>query len=100
MLFPDPKKNGILSVVAENRPNENMSFLHRGEVKDGVEDTDSEQVKQWQGSEENYTLTSADGGTDLTIEMKGNISAGFKDYFEKVWPLALEKLKSLAENNN
>lgn len=99
VLFLDPERNGMVSVVAENRPNEYMSFLHQGEVREGVEDTHSEQVKQWQGSSENYTLTPAEDGTDLNVEMQGNISAGFKDYFQKVWPVALEKLKSLAEKN-
>ena len=98
VLFLDPKGSGMVSMVAENRPYEYMSFLHQGEVKDGVEDTTSDEAKQWQGATENYTLEESANGTDLTVDMQGNISGGFKEYFEKTWPIALGKLKALAEN--
>jgi hypothetical protein len=87
----------MVSTVAENRPNEYMSFKHLGEVKDGIEDTSSEQAKQWSGAVENYTLIENNTGTDLKVEMEGNISDDFKEYFLKAWPEALEKVKKLAE---
>jgi uncharacterized protein YndB with AHSA1/START domain len=99
VLFLDPKGSGMVSTVAENKPTEYMSFKHLGEVKDGVEDTTSEQAKQWSGAMENYTLIETANGTDLKIEMEGDISKDFKEYFLKVWPEALEKVKKLAEEN-
>ena len=97
VLFLDPKGSGMVSMVAENKPNEYMSFKHLGEVKDGVEDTTSEQAKQWSGATEDYTLTTTNNGTDLKVEMEGNIGDDFKEYFLKAWPEALEKVKKLAE---
>lgn len=95
--FLDPKGSGIISLIKENRPYEYMSFEHLGELKNGVEDTTSPESKQWAGAMENYTLNESGNSTDLIVDMQGNISAGFKEYFEKTWPIALGKLKELAE---
>lgn len=95
VLFLSPGGSGMVSKIAVKRPNEYMSFEHIGEVKNGVEDTTSEQVKQWQGSTENYTLETAVNGTILKVDM--DTSEEFKDYLLKAWPQALDKLKDLAE---
>ena len=95
VLFLGTKDSGMVSMVAANKPNEFMSFRHLGEVKQGVEDTTSDAVKIWAGSTENYTLTEADGKTTLAIEM--DIAPEFKEMFEKMWPIALENVKQLAE---
>lgn len=97
VLFLDGKGSGMVSRVAENRPNEYMSFEHLGEVVNGVEDTTSERVKQWSGSKENYTLTQDGSNTELVIDM--DITEDFKDYFLKTTPIALESVKELAEKN-
>ena len=46
-LFLAPDGGGMVSRVAEHRPNEFLSLEHVGVVKDGVEDTTSAEVKQW-----------------------------------------------------
>ena len=97
VLFLDGKGMGMVSKVAANKPNEFMSFKHLGEVKDGVEDTTSEKVKQWAGASENYTLKEKGGKTELTVEM--DITDDFQDYFSKIFPVALEKVKEIAEKN-
>jgi uncharacterized protein YndB with AHSA1/START domain len=97
VLFLDPAGSGMVSTVAKNTPNEFMSFSHQGIVKDGVEDTTSENVKGWSGAKENYTLSGTNGATHLQIEM--DITPDFKDYFAKTWPIALEKVKALAEGS-
>ncbi len=74
-----------------------MSFKHLGELKQGVEDTNSDKVKSWSGAMENYTLKEENGKTILLVEMDS--TDDFSDYFEKTWPKALEKLKALAELN-
>jgi len=96
VLFLDGKSSGMVSKIAETRPNEYMSFEHLGEVKDGVEDTSSERVKQWAGSHENYTLKKVNGKTELSIDM--DINEEFKDMFAKMWPVALDNVKNLSEN--
>ncbi len=94
--FLDSKGSGMISRVAANRPNEYMSFEHLGEIKDGVEDRTSENVKEWAGAKENYTLKETNGVTTLAIDM--DITDEYKDMFTEMWPKALEKVKALAEN--
>ena len=87
--------DGMVSEVAANRPNEYMSFRHLGIVKGGVDDTESEEVKQWAGSTENYTLNENNGVTSLQVDMDS--TEEFKEYFDKTWPKALDKVKALSE---
>ena len=97
VLFLDGKNHGMVSTIAENIPNEFMSFKHLGEVKDGVEDIDSAKAQGWSGALENYTLKTVNGKTALTVDMA--ITPEFKEMFESVFPKALEKVKTLAEKN-
>lgn len=97
VLFLAPGGSGMVSRVAVNRPNEYMSFEHLGEVKEGVEDTTSAAVKAWAGAHENYMLAEKNGATEVSVELE--MTEAHKEYFEKTWPLALEKLKALAEKN-
>lgn len=96
ILFLSPEKNGMASRIKTMQPYKFLSFEHLGEVKNGVEDYESESVKAWTGGTENYTLQENDGVTHLSIDMD---VAGddFKTYFEKTWPNALQKVKELAE---
>jgi hypothetical protein len=96
VLFLDGKGQGMVSKIAVSRPHEYLSFEHLGIVKDGVEDFESDEVKQWAGVFENYTLTESNGTTNLKIDMDSNNE--WKDYFSKTWPSALEKIKELSEN--
>lgn len=95
VLFTDGKGSGMVAMVADNRPNEFMSFKHLGMLQDGVEDTSSDKVKEWAGALENYTLQESNGKTRLVVEM--DMSEQWAGYFEKTWPVALDKIKSLAE---
>ena len=96
VLFLDGEGRGMVSRIAENRPNEYMSIEHLGEVKDGVEDTTSEKVKDWAGAHENYTLKKVNGKTELIVDM--DITEEFKEMFSKMWPVALDNVKRLSEN--
>ena len=96
VLFTDGEGRGMVSRIAENRPNEYMSIQHLGEVKDGVEDTTSEKVKAWAGAHENYTLKRANGKTELIVDM--DITEEFKELFSKMWPVSLDNVKRLSEN--
>jgi len=97
VLFHDGKGQGMVSIIAKKTPNEFMSFKHIGTVNNGVEDFDSPQTKEWAGAIENYTLKNTDGKTELKVDM--DIAEEYKDYFMKTWPLALEKIKELAEQS-
>jgi uncharacterized protein YndB with AHSA1/START domain len=95
-LFLAPDGSGMVSRVAEHRPNEFLSLEHLGVVKNGVEDTTSAEVKKWAGARENYTLRENSGSVTLTIEM--DTADSYTQYFEETWPKALAALKELAES--
>ena len=96
-LFLDGKGNGMVSEIVENRPGEFLSIRHYGAIKNGVEDTTSEEVKKWANAMENYTLETLDGKTVWTVDM--DITGDFAAYMEKTWPLAQAKVKDLSEKN-
>lgn len=98
VYFLDGNDMGMVSTIVENKPNEFMAFEHIGIVNNGVEDYESEESKKWTNSFENYTLKTANGGTELVVNLSSNgIPAEYKEYFEQAWPKALDKLKELAE---
>lgn len=94
-LFVDGQNNGMVSVIAENIPNEYMSIKHLGYMNNGVEDLDSPEVKKWAGSEENYTLKTVGGKTALTVDL--DLPDEFENQFDEPFPQALNELKKLAE---
>lgn len=95
VLFVSGGGDGMVSRIAEKRPNELMSFEHIGVIKNNVEDTESEEVKQWAGARESYCLKEENGQTHLSVEM--DITEEYKDYFLNTWPKALEQVKNLSE---
>lgn len=94
-LGEDGKEGGMVSHIRKNRPHEFVSIEHVGLVMDGIEDTTSEAAKKWTPAFENYTFTEKDGGTEVSVDV--DIDDEHKAMFEGVWPLALEKLKEIAE---
>lgn len=101
MLFlgPNPEggegEGGMVSKIAENRKNEFVSIEHYGFIKDGIEDTTSDEVKKWAGSHENYTFTEKDGGTEVTVDI--DVAEEYETMFADMWPKALENLRELSE---
>ena len=95
VIFTDGKGSGMVSRIAENKPNEFMSIEHLGMLKDGVEDTTSDAVKAWAGAHEDYTLKKINGKTELIVDM--DVNEEYKDMFSTMWPKALQNVKELAE---
>ena len=95
VLFVSATGEGMVSRIETKRPNEFMRFEHLGMVKNNIEDTESEAVKQWAGAMESYTLKEENGKTQLMVDM--DISEEYKDYFVNTWPKALEEVKQLSE---
>ena len=54
--FLTPGGDGMVSVIAENRPPERLSTEPIGVVNQGIDATDSDAAKAWTPSYENYTL--------------------------------------------
>jgi hypothetical protein len=91
-----PDGSGMVSRIAEHRPNQYLSIEHLGIAKDGIEDTTSDEVKEWAGARENYTLRENGDRVTLTIDM--DTADSYKQFFEEKWPLALATLKDLSES--
>lgn len=99
-VFLDSKERGMVSKIVDNVPNEYMSIEHLGMIMNGLEDYESEAVKSWAGTKENYTLTDLGGKTNLHIFMEMDESEKNKpmlDMFANMWPNALAIVKELAE---
>lgn len=90
ILFLNGEGQGMYSVIEKKRPNEFMLFRHLGQI-----DNDKEQPPYKQSSTESYILTESDGKTHLTVELL--VEEEYEDYFFKQFPVALEKIKMLAE---
>ena len=95
VLFLNASNEGMVSRIEENIPNEFLSIKHLGVVNNGVEDMTSEKVREWAGALENYRLQTVNDKTELVVDM--DVTDEYKDYFVKTWPLALAKVKELAE---
>jgi hypothetical protein len=90
------KLGGIVSSVKELRMYEYISFEHVGYIADGVADTESEGVKAWAPSYENYTFVKvSESTTQLSIECE--IEPTYMDMMGALWPKALAKLKGMCE---
>lgn len=94
-LFGDGKGNGMVSTIVESIPGKFLSIKHLGEVKNGVEDPTTYQGEEWGEALENYTLKEVDGKTLWIVNM--DMNEEYAQYMEDTWPLALAKVKELAE---
>lgn len=99
-LGPDPETGeemGMVSRIAENKPYEFISIEHLGMIKNGVEDMESEEVKKWVPSHENYTFKEKDGTTEVLVDI--DIEDEYVKMFNEMWPDALQRLKVIAERS-
>lgn len=95
--FTDKAGDGMVSTIASlNEPHE-VIFKHLGMIKDGREDTESKEVKEWSGAEEKYFLCAIDENiTELRAitHINGNHEECMNNGFNQGFAM----LKSLAEN--
>ncbi|HTU99180.1 MAG TPA: SRPBCC domain-containing protein [Luteitalea sp.] len=95
--FLAPDGSGMSSIIETSRRPEFVSIRHVGEIKDGVEDRDSEQVRRWAPAYENYTLTEVDGATEFVVDV--DVTPEYEQFMRDAWPAALAKLKELSERS-
>lgn len=84
---------GVTSLVAEYKPNESILFRHSSDTQEYGE---QEREKEWTGGEEGYSLTEKDGVTHLIITV--DLPPEQEETFHIRLPIALERIKTLAEN--
>jgi uncharacterized protein YndB with AHSA1/START domain len=92
ILFLSPKGEGMFSVIDKKIPNEQMTFRHLGEIRNGVEEP-----KDWANALESYHLKENNGTTELTVAL--DATGEFAQYFNEIFPKALNAVKEIAEKN-
>lgn len=95
-LDENGKKSGMISEVVENKPAEFVSLRHTGFLDGEVEITSGEECEAWIGGYENYSFHEKNGITTVTVEL--DAVEVYLDFFNKTYPLALEKLKEISES--
>lgn len=85
---------GVTSLVEKLIVNEFLLLKHSADTQD---DGSRERDKEWTGGEESYLLSEKNGITTLTARF--NVPIDMEDYFKVNYPIAMEKVKSLAEKN-
>ncbi|RYZ22601.1 MAG: SRPBCC domain-containing protein [Chitinophagaceae bacterium] len=89
--FLGPDGSGMYSTIESLVPEEQMIFLHHGEVKNGI----AQPPAPWAGARERYFLHTDETATRLVAELDANEEMAA--YFNATFPKALERLKSYAE---
>jgi uncharacterized protein YndB with AHSA1/START domain len=91
----DGKLGGMIATVEENRPHEFISLRYTGQIVDGADDTTSDAAQSFIGNHESYAFKEADGVTTVDVELDSEDE--FVPEFNAAWPLALARLKEIAE---
>lgn len=89
------KRGGMVSEVVENKSSEFVSIRHNGFIDGENEITTGELVEKWAGGLENYSFEENQGITTVTVDI--DVISEYLDYFNEHYPIALEKLKEIAE---
>lgn len=93
--FLAPDGNGMVGVIAENRPFEFVSIRYTGLIEGGVDDTESEAVRRWVPAYESYTFSARGPSTGLEVDV--DVPPDFEAFMLDAWPRALARLKALCE---
>lgn len=89
------EKFGLVSEIIDNTPNKFVSIKHIGILKNGVEILEGPEIESWVGGIENYSFEEINSFTFLNVELI--LTEEFANQLEKVYPIALNKLKDLCE---
>ena len=96
-LNKEGKKEGMVSKILKLNENAFVSIQHIGMLKDGKEIVDGPEIDSWAGGLENYSFKEEGSQTRLTVEV--DTLADYKEYMDKLYPKALEKLKEVCESS-
>jgi uncharacterized protein YndB with AHSA1/START domain len=97
-VFKDERACGMIGIIKESKPGELLSIEYTGEIKNGVEDYDSEAVQAFKGGKEIYRLKDVADGTRLDIA--GDMAPAYFDWMAAAWDKALVIVKDLAEGGD
>jgi len=91
----DGSSMGMIGFIDVSRPEEFVSIEYTGMVINGVDDFSSDAAKSVVGTHENYTFTENGGRTTVHIDI--DVDDDWETMFNESWPVALDKLKTIAE---
>ena len=95
--FVDQAGDGMVSTIESlNEPYE-VVFKHLGMIKNGVEDTETKEVKEWSGAEEKYFLRAIDDNT-TEVRLITHIFGDDEEFVNNGFNHGFVMLKKLAEN--
>lgn len=94
--FLSPGGMGMNSVIFKRVDNEYMAFKHLSDIKDYKVQPVDTSPGGWSEAMETYRLIPVDNGTLLEATM--DMVEKYLDYFQEIFPKALEKIKELSEN--
>lgn len=96
--FVNQEGEGMVSTIDSLEEPDQIIFKHLGMVdKNGVEDTESMEIKQWSGCFEKYILIDYDGKTKLHTEVQ--VEKNWEEHMNNGFNKGLEVVKNLAEAN-
>lgn len=93
--FLTPEGEGMFSTIEESRPYEFVAIHHLGTVRNGSEDTQSEEARQWGDAWEKYELRDLNGGTEVIVDV--DTPEEMEVFMQETWPKALGRLKATCE---
>ncbi len=94
--FLNAQGEGMVSTIDSLEKPDQLIFKHLGMVdKDGKEDTETMEIKQWSGFFEKYILIDYDGQTKLHVEVQ--IEKNWEENINNGFMKGLEIVKSLSE---
>jgi hypothetical protein len=93
--FLGPDGSGMTAVIEDSKPSEFVSIKHVGVIRDGVEDTESEEARKWAPAYEEYRLSEVGNSTRVEVDL--DVTPDFEQMMADTWPLALGKLKEITE---
>lgn len=95
--FVNQEGAGMVSTIDSLEEPNQIIFKHLGMVdENGVEDTESMEIKQWSGCFEKYILIDFDGKTKLHTEVQ--VEKDWEEHMNNGFTKGLEVVKNLAEN--
>ncbi|WP_106915472.1 SRPBCC family protein [Chryseobacterium aurantiacum] len=96
--FLNDKGDGMVSTIDSlDEPNQ-IVFKHLGMIENGIEDTQSKEVMEWNGCFEKYFLIDYEGKTKLHTEVQ--VEKQWRDHMNTGFTKGLIVVKSLAEGVN
>ncbi len=94
--FLNPEGDGMFGKIQTLIPNQEISFLHIGEIKDFQEQPITEETLRWTNALEKYIIK--DNGNSCELVTSIDCVEEYLDYMNSTFPLALDELKRISEN--